>query len=58
MNLVGVLKMIQDKNNILPKNSNIATVFFDNGKYDSEKIINYNREKNPIKKIEQIFNIK
>ena len=58
MNLVGVLKMIQDKNNILPKNSNIATVFFDNGKYDSEKIINYNIEKNPIKKIEQIFNIK
>jgi cysteine synthase A len=55
INLVGILKMIKDKKNILSKNSNIATIFFGNGLYDSE-ISKYNRENNPIKNIEEIFN--
>ena len=55
VNLVGILKMIKDKNNILPKNSNIATIFLSNGIYDSENIISFNSEKNPIKNINQIL---
>ena len=54
LNIVGILKMIKNNKN-LPKNSNIATIFLSNGVYDSEKIISYNSEKNPIKNIEQIF---
>ena len=57
INLVGILKMIKDKKNILSKNSNIATIFFGNGLYDSEIISKYNRENNPIKNIEQIFKL-
>ena len=57
INLVGILKMIKDKKNILSKNSNIATIFFGNGLYNSEIINKYNRENNPIKSIEQIFNL-
>ena len=55
LNLVGILKMIKDKNNNLPNNSNIATIFLSNGIYDSEKIISFNWENNPIKNIEEIF---
>ena len=55
LNLVGILKMIKDKNNNLPNNSNIATIFLSNGIYDSEKIISFNGENNPIKNIEEIF---
>ena len=58
VNLVGILKMIKDKNNILPKKANIVTIFSDNGSYDSEKIKTYNHDKNPIKDIEQIYTIK
>ena len=54
LNLVGILKMIKDNNNF-PKNSNIATIFLSNGIYDSEKIISFNQENNPIKSIEQIL---
>lgn len=57
INLVGILKMIKDKKNILPQNANIATIFFGNGLYDSEIISKYNRENNPIKNIKQIFNL-
>ena len=57
INLVGILKMIKDKKNILPQNANIATIFFGNGLYDSEIICKYNRENNPIKNIKQIFNL-
>ena len=55
LNLVGILKMIKDKKNNLTKNSNIATIFLSNGKYDSQQILSYNKENNPIKNIEQIF---
>ena len=55
LNLVGILKMIKDKNNNLSKNSNIATIFWSNGIYDSEKITSFNWENNPIKNIEEIF---
>ena len=55
LNLVGILKMIKDKNNDLPKNSNIATIFLSNGIYDSENIFSFNSENNPIKNINQIL---
>ena len=55
LNLVGILKMIKDKKNILPKNANITTIFFDNGTYDCENVKNYQFENNPIKNIEEIY---
>jgi cysteine synthase A len=57
VNLVGILKMIKSKNNKLPKNSNIATIFQDNGMFDNEIINNFNKENNPIKSIEEIFKV-
>ena len=58
INLIGILKMIKDKEKILPKNSNIITIFSDDGRYDSEIIKAYNNDNNPIKDIEQIYKIK
>ena len=55
LNLVGILKMIKDKKNYLEKNSNIATVFFDDGKYDSDRIKEYNYKNNKINNIEDIY---
>ena len=55
LNLVGILKMINDKKNYLEKNSNIATVFFDDGTYDSDKVKEYKYENNKIKNIEDIY---
>ena len=55
LNLVGILKMIEDKKNYLEKNSNIATVFFDDGKYDSDRIKEYNYKNNKINNIEDIY---
>ena len=54
INLVGILKMIKNNKN-LPKNANIATIFLDNGLYDSEINSNYNKEMNDIKDINQIY---
>ena len=56
LNLVGILKMIKDKKNILKKNDNIATIFFDDGTYDCDKVKEYNIESNiNIKNINDIF---
>ena len=56
LNLVGILKMIKDKKNILKKNDNIATIFFDDGTYDCDKVKEYNIDSNiNIKNINDIF---
>ena len=56
LNLVGILKMIKDKKIKLETNSNIATVFFDDGTYDCDSVKEYNYENNKIKNIKEIFN--
>ena len=56
LNLVGILKMIKDKKNKLKKNDNIATIFFDDGTYDCDKIKEYNVNNNMnIKSINDIY---
>ena len=56
LNLVGILKMIKDKKNKLQKNDNIATIFFDDGTYDCDKIKEYNVNNNiNIKSINDIY---
>ena len=56
LNLVGILKMIKDKKNKLIRNGNIATVFFDDGSNDCDKVKEYKCENNAyIKRIEEIY---
>ena len=56
LNLVGILKMIKDKRNMLPQNGNIATIFFDDGSHDSDRVKEYNCTNNIcIKSIEDIY---
>ena len=56
LNLVGILKMLKDKKNQFNKNGNIATIFFDDGTHDSDKVKEYNiSNDNYIKNIEDIF---
>ena len=57
INLVSILKMIKNKSKDLPKNSNIVTIFQDNGMFDYEKINNFDKQNNPIKTIEEIYKI-
>ena len=55
LNLVGILKMIKDKKDILPKNGNICTMFFDDGTYECDSVKDYKNENNNIKNINDIF---
>ena len=60
MNLVGILKMINDKRNNFGKNGNmninIGTVFFDDGSHDCDRVKGYNCDNNiNIKNIEDIY---